>query len=88
MNNRMIYLICDQWWRGKFGFLDIIQNYENTPSSNLAIFSTGMSYLNLKQYNRAIEYLKNLNQMMFCCHQSQKEHGDVTFKSAIKKMLL
>ncbi len=44
---------------GKFGFLDIIQNYENTPSSNLAIFSTGMSYLNLKQYNRAIEYLKN-----------------------------
>ena len=24
---------------GKFGFLDIIQNYENTPSSNLAIFT-------------------------------------------------
>ena len=42
---------------GKFGFLDIIQNYENTPSSNLAIFSTGMSYLNLKQYDKVIEYL-------------------------------
>ena len=44
---------------GKFGFLDIIQNYENTPSSNLAIFSTGMSYLNLKQYDKVIEYLKD-----------------------------
>ena len=42
---------------GKYGFLDIIQNYENTPSSNLAIFSTGMSYLNLKQYDKVIEYL-------------------------------
>ena len=31
---------------GKFGFLDIIQNYENTPSSNLAVFSIGMSYFN------------------------------------------
>ena len=44
---------------GKFGFLDIIQNYENTPSSNLAIFSTGMSYLNLKQYDKVIDYLKD-----------------------------
>ncbi len=44
---------------GKFGFLDIIQNYENTPSSNLAIFSTGMSYLNLKKYDKVIEYLKD-----------------------------
>ena len=28
---------------GKFGFLDIIENYKNTPSSNLAVFSIGMS---------------------------------------------
>jgi len=46
---------------GKFGFLDIIQNYENTPSSNLAVFSIGMSYLNLKQYDKVIEYLKDFN---------------------------
>ena len=44
---------------GKFGFLDIIQNYEDTPSSNLAVFSIGMSYLNLKQYDKVIEYLKD-----------------------------
>ena len=44
---------------GKFGFLDIIQNYENTPSSNLAVFSIGMSYLNLKQYDKVIQYLKD-----------------------------
>ena len=46
---------------GKFGFLDIIQNYGNTPSSNLAVFSTGMSYLNLKEYNKVIEYLEDFN---------------------------
>ena len=46
---------------GKFGFLDIIQNYENTPSSNLALYSIGMSYLNLKQYDKVIEYLKDFN---------------------------
>lgn len=46
---------------GKFGFLDIIENYEKTPSSNLAIFSVGMSYLNLKDYNKVIQYLKDFN---------------------------
>ena len=44
---------------GKFGFLDIIENYNNTPSSNLAVFSIGMSYLNLKQYDKVIQYLKD-----------------------------
>ena len=43
----------------KFGFLDIIENYENTPSSNIAVFSVGMSYLNLKQYDKVIQYLKD-----------------------------
>jgi tetratricopeptide (TPR) repeat protein len=44
---------------GKFGFLDIIENYKNTPSSNLAVFSIGMSYLNLKEYDKVIYHLKN-----------------------------
>lgn len=44
---------------GKFGFIDIINNYENTPSSNLAVFSIGMSYFNLKEYDKVIEYLKD-----------------------------
>lgn len=44
---------------GKFGFLDIIENYDNTPSSSLAVFSVGMSYLNLKKYDKVIEYLKD-----------------------------
>ena len=30
-------------------------------SSNLAIFSVGMSYLNLKDYNKVIQYLKDFN---------------------------
>ena len=44
---------------GKFGFLDIIENYNNTPSSNLAKFSVGMSYLNLKEYDKVIYYLND-----------------------------
>ena len=42
---------------GKYGFLDIIENYSNTPAAKLAIYSAGMAYLNLKDYNNAIYYL-------------------------------
>ncbi len=42
---------------GKYGFLDIIENYENTPAAKLAIYSAGMAYLNLKDYDNAIHYL-------------------------------
>ena len=33
---------------GKFGFLDIIENYKGTPAAKLATYSAGMAYLNLK----------------------------------------
>ena len=42
---------------GKYGFLDIIDNYQNTPAAKLAIYSAGMAYLNLKNYDKAIYYL-------------------------------
>ena len=35
---------------GKYGFLDIIENYENPPAAKLAIYSAGMAYLNLKDF--------------------------------------
>ena len=42
---------------GKYGFLDIIENYAGTPAGMLANYSAGMSYLNLKDYVNAINYL-------------------------------
>ncbi len=42
---------------GKFGFLDIIQNYKSTKAGNLANYYAGMSYLHTKDYKNAITYL-------------------------------
>ena len=42
---------------GKYGFLDIIENYKGTPAAKLATYSAGMAYLNLKESENAIIYL-------------------------------
>ncbi|MGD2005424.1 MAG: hypothetical protein PVJ91_05380 [Flavobacteriaceae bacterium] len=42
---------------GKYGFLDILENYKGTPAAKLATYSAGMAYLNLKEYDKAISYL-------------------------------
>ncbi len=42
---------------GRYGFLDIIENYGGTPAAKLATYSAGMSYLNIKDYENAIKYL-------------------------------
>ena len=46
---------------GKFGFLDIIDNYKGTPAANLAYYSSGMAYYQLKKYDLAIEYLNQFS---------------------------
>ena len=43
---------------GKYGFLDIVKEYTGTKAANLANYSIGMSYLNLKEYDNAIIYLE------------------------------
>jgi tetratricopeptide (TPR) repeat protein len=40
------------------GFLDIISNYRMTKTANLARYYAGISYLNLGEYENAIEHLK------------------------------
>ena len=42
---------------GKYGFLDIIDNYSSTPAGNLARYYAGMAYLNMNKYQEAIEHL-------------------------------
>ncbi len=46
---------------GKYGFKDIIENYSNTEASNLATYSTGMAYFNIKDYQQAIDYLSDFS---------------------------
>ena len=42
---------------GKFGFIDIIDNYGGTPAANLSNYYAGVAYYNLKDYQKAISYL-------------------------------
>lgn len=46
---------------GKYGFLDIIEEYSGTPAANLANYSAGMAYLNMQQYEEAIRHLENFS---------------------------
>ena len=43
---------------GKYGFLDIIDEYKGTKAANLAHYSAGMAYLNLQQNKIIIIFLK------------------------------
>lgn len=46
---------------GKYGFLDIIDEYSGTKAANLANYSAGMAYLNMQKYKEAITYLENFS---------------------------
>lgn len=46
---------------GKFGFLDIIEEYSGTKAANLARYSAGMAYLNQQNYQEAISYLEQFS---------------------------
>lgn len=52
-----LYRLALNGGEGKYGFLDILKNYEGTPAAKLASYSAGMAYLNLKEYDKAISYL-------------------------------
>ncbi len=42
---------------GKYGMLDIAENYAGTEAGNLANYYAGMAYLNMKDYSNAITFL-------------------------------
>lgn len=46
---------------GKYGLLDIIEDYSGTKAANLANYSAGIAYLNLKDYTNAIEHLSDFS---------------------------
>jgi len=44
---------------GKYGFIDIIDNYGNTDAANIATYNAGFAYLNTGNYQEAINYLED-----------------------------
>ncbi len=46
---------------GYVGFLDIIDSYGGTKASNLANYYAGVSYLNLGQFDDALDYMKSFS---------------------------
>ncbi len=56
-NSDSLYRRALNGGEGRYGFLDIIENYKGTPAAKLATYSAGMAYLNIKDYNNAILYL-------------------------------
>lgn len=47
--------------QGKYGFLDIIDNYGRTDAANLANYYAGMAYLNTNNYQQAIDHLDDFS---------------------------
>ncbi|MDN3723817.1 tetratricopeptide repeat protein [Aequorivita sp. SDUM287046] len=52
-----LYNLSLQGGEGKYGFIDIIENYGGTNAANLAHYYAGMAYLNTGKYQQAIEQL-------------------------------
>ncbi len=46
---------------GELGFVDIIDQYGNTPSGNLAHYYAAVSYLNVGRYDAAISYMEDFD---------------------------
>ena len=47
--------------QGKYGFVDIIDNYSGTKAAKLASYGAGMSYLQLGEYTEAIAALEEFS---------------------------
>ncbi|PKV50111.1 hypothetical protein ATE84_2161 [Aquimarina sp. MAR_2010_214] len=52
-----LYTLALNGGEGKYGFLGIIENYGSTDAANLSNYYAGFSYLNMKKYQEAINYL-------------------------------
>ncbi len=56
-----LYALSLEGGEGKFGMLDIINQYGGTKAGNLANYYAGIAYLNLKDYQNAIKYLSDFS---------------------------
>lgn len=56
-----LYTLAIEGTDGKYGFVDIVDKYSGTDAGNLAYYFAGVSYLNLKDYAQAIDFLDNFS---------------------------
>lgn len=56
-----LYMVALNGKDGKYGLLDVADNYGGTPSGNLAHYYAGMSYLEIKDYQNAISHLQDFS---------------------------
>ncbi|WP_282135111.1 tetratricopeptide repeat protein [Seonamhaeicola maritimus] len=54
-----LYTLALNGGEGKFGMLDIINEYGGTDAANLASYYAGTAYLRLKDYKNAVEHLSD-----------------------------
>lgn len=60
-NSDSLFLLSLNGGEGKYGFLDIIENYSGTEAANLSSYSAGMAYFNLNDFEKSITYLQDFN---------------------------
>jgi tetratricopeptide (TPR) repeat protein len=46
---------------GKYGFIDMVENFDGTKAGNLSKYYAGMAYLNTNKYKEAINYLDDFS---------------------------
>jgi tetratricopeptide (TPR) repeat protein len=56
-----LYTLVLNGGEGKYGMLDIADEYGSTKAGNLANYYAGMSYLHLRDYSNAVEYLSEFS---------------------------
>ncbi len=56
-----LYALSLEGAEGKYGFLDIIQEYPGTKAANQATYAAGMAYMNMQKYEKAIDYLEDFS---------------------------
>ncbi|MEY8848381.1 tol-pal system YbgF family protein [Psychroserpens sp. XS_ASV72] len=56
-----LYTLALNGGEGKYGMLDIVNEYGSTPAGNLANYYAGMAYLNLKDYQNAVKHLSDFS---------------------------
>jgi tetratricopeptide (TPR) repeat protein len=54
-----LFLLSLNGGEGKYGFLDIIKNYSGTDAANLSLYSAGMAYYNLNDFENSIDFLQD-----------------------------
>lgn len=54
-----LYTLALNGRNGKYGLIDVVDNYKGTKNANLATYAAGMSFLNTQKYQEAIDYLSD-----------------------------